>query len=210
MKNLAMVVTGLVLALISGIVAQAQVSLGVKAGVNINSSQLKEPAFDYKSSSVGFNAGLLAEVNISHKWYIRPELLYAQKGWNETSMTVPTFYRKMELHYVTLPVLAAFRVIPKLSVMAGPEIGYLLKTTTSPQTSISLGDIYNKWDLGIALGAAFQLTSQLGLEARYIYGLSPIYTLELTDENGSITGTMSNGYNRVLQAGLFYRFGQKQ
>jgi len=189
---------------------QAQVSLGVKAGVNFNSSQLKGPAFDYKSSSIGFNAGLLAEVNLSHKWYIRPELLYVRKGWTETSLTVPTFYRKMEMHYLTLPMLAAFRVIPKFSVMAGPEIGYLLKTTTSPQSSISFGDFYNKWDLGIALGAAYQLTSQLGLEARYVYGLSPIYTLELTDQNGSITGTISNGYNRVLQAGLFYRFGQKQ
>jgi hypothetical protein len=192
----------------------AQVRLGVKAGGNMSNIELRGFLVDYNDALVGFHVGVLAEIKLSEKLYLRPELLYAQKGWiiNERPLLMGSVGdRKMEFNYASLPVLAGYRILPIWSMVAGPEVGYLLQTNTNPNNYFYRIDYFKfkKWDVGIVLGTSVNLSEHLGIEARYIYGLTPISTVITRNENANLTGYFSNGYNRILQAGLYYRFGQK-
>jgi opacity protein-like surface antigen len=154
---------------------------------------------------LGYQAGVLSEVDLSKKLYMRGEVLYSVKGWAYATVQEG---RSMNLHYLSLPVLLAYRPTAKISLLAGPEVGYLLQAVKKPATFLNFSDLYQKWDLGLTLGASYAFTSRLGVDLRYSYGMKAISEVMLMDENGNPTKLDKDGYNQALQLGLFYRWGK--
>lgn len=183
----------------SSFVIYGQVNFGVKAGVNMAKGSFNdaETKFDAK-----FNAGVISEVNFNEAFFIRPELAYSVKGWKLTDAS-------LNLHYFNLPILLGFRPIPKLSVVAGPEFGYLLKAERRPDGSSMPG--YEKFDYAIALGASYRIVRKLSLDIRYTHGFDTLIKATGRDVNNSPTGEVyRDGANRVIFVGLSYLFKDKQ
>lgn len=105
-------------------IANGQVQMGVKAGVNISSVDFE----NYASKSIlRFNTGLVSQIDFNSTFFLRPELIYSVKGWDFGDGT-------MNLHYLNIPVLFGYKPIPKLAILAGPEVGFLLRTVRKPDS----------------------------------------------------------------------------
>lgn len=183
----------------SSFVIYGQVNFGVKAGVNMAKGSFNdaETKFDEK-----FNAGVISEIDFNETFFIRPELNYSVKGWK-----VPD--ASMNLQYLNFPILLGFRPVPKLSLVAGPEFGYLLKTERKPDGSSMPG--YEKFDYGIALGASYRIVRKLWLDIRYTHGFDALIKASGRDVNNSPTGEIyRDGANRVFFVGLSYLFRDKE
>ena len=98
-----------------------------------------------------------------------------------------------------------YNATPEFYLEAGPEFGFLVnssaKTTAgnnSNTTNIDT-DYFNKFNMGIGLGAGFNITNKLGINARYVAGLN-----DVTDNDK--WGSDASNKNNNFQVGLAYKF----
>jgi long-subunit fatty acid transport protein len=181
--------------------ANAQdVKFGAKAGLNISS--ITGDNTEDVSSKIGFQVGGFAEIKISDKFAIQPELLYSAQGakskYSEVVPDLGTFTGKFtqKLAYLNIPVMAKYYVTEGFSLEAGPQLGFLL-SAESEQTDSFEGDSvtettdnkkdFNSTDFGFNLGAGYDVTENINLGLRYSIGLNNI-----VKENGSDSNSNSN------------------
>ena len=156
--------------------AQSSLQLGIKGGGNY--MKIGGRSFD-GGHYLGFSAGVYGKLNFSSKWSLQPEL-----DWNETvaqtsdefnQIYVGASQQMVYLHYVALPVLVSFRPIPELSLLLGPQYGYLFSQTTNLlQAPSERGmNAFNKNDLSIIFGTQANLGKVI-LGLRYSAGLNNI------------------------------------
>lgn len=201
--------------------SKSPITFGVKGGMNISTiSEVYDNGWMYsdQKAKIGFNAGVFANIPISEKFSLQPEILYSGLGAKiETSrMFDPGPMTKLEgketlsLSYLSVPVMFQYNIIPDLYVEAGPEFGFLLggkskgewtdttdniKTTTSYSNKLSNG-LFNKFNFGIGIGAGYYFTQNLAVTARFTAGITDIYK----------HGNGNTVRNNAFQVGLAYKF----
>ena len=187
--------TAIMLMLISA--ANSQVKYGLKTGGNVASVSYIEE--DISRARLGVHAGIAAEAVIVPQVFVRPELLYSSKGFGFKA-TATNMAGSQRLNYITVPILFGYYASERLSFLAGPEISYLLKSVARSQdiTSDYTG-LYRRLDMGINVGIACNLSSQISVEGRYTHGFKDLVNTIYTDNTGNVTGQGKNGANRVLQ-----------
>lgn len=91
--------------------------------------------------------------------------------------------------------------------MAGPELGYMLSAKSKDDVNNLdiMGFVHNRFSIDANAGIAWSLTPELVLDAHFLVGLTSLYRVAYTDENGVSTGAGRDGFNRVLQVGLLYK-----
>jgi hypothetical protein len=176
-------------------VAQSQLQLGVKAGINVANVDYEN--FENKNI-IRFNTGLVSQIDFNSTLFLRPELIYSVKGWGFDDGS-------MNLHYLNMPVLLGYKPIKKLSVLLGPELGYLLRTVRKPE-SPNFDSPYEKIDYGISIGASYNVAKSTAIEVRYTYGFDTLLKGFTRDANNNSTGKDRDGANRVLQFNVIYFF----
>jgi hypothetical protein len=215
-----------VFSLIAFIASAQDFSFGIKAGANFAAiGKSDEPLFDpadafdvpelnFVSSSGGDNGGLTAiyfgvyaEIPVSEVFSIQPELLYSRQGGTQDGSLVfqegnVNYESTFNLSYLTVPVMAKFYVAKGLSLEAGPQIGFLLKSEVdievnnallASSTTEDVKDFTKSTDFAFNIGAGYQLNSGLNFNLRYNIGLTDAY--EDIDAK-----------NSVFQVGVGYTF----
>ncbi|WP_294618385.1 porin family protein [uncultured Bacteroides sp.] len=110
MKKL-LIVIACVLAAVNGVNAQG-VNFGVRAGMNVANAggdfkdEMKD--VDFKSR-VGFHVGVIADVELSEKFYLQPGLYFTTKGLKSEDKEGMGYEEKYNLNYLELPILASYR-----------------------------------------------------------------------------------------------------
>jgi opacity protein-like surface antigen len=184
-----------------------QINFGIKAGVNL--SNTKNIGSPDSKTKLGFNGGILAEIELSKKLIIQPEILYSGKG-HKFPKTTFNGGGTLNLNYVSIPLLGGFRPNDKLSILLGPEFNFLTKANSKfDGSNHDVSKNYRKFDLAIDLGVAYNIKKGLGVELRYSYGFEDLADVILTDQFGNDMGTDRIGSNRVFQFGLFYKISKK-
>ena len=152
---------------------------GAKAGMNV--STISDDGYDDTKSKVGYYAGVFLNMPVSESISIQPEVLYNNLG-SETKGTVlgNAYSQKLNLNYISVPVMFQYKATPQFYLEAGPEFGFLVgadsKTTwnsTSSTTELNKDD-FNNFNLGVGLGLGFDITKNVGLNARYVAGFSDV------------------------------------
>src|ERR1700749_475310 len=113
-----------------------ETKFGVKAGLNLVTLT---GAVEDASAKVGFNAGGFAEIKLSEKFAIQPELLFSTQGYKykETGSDADYSYEeKLNLGYLNIPVMAKFYVAQKFSIEAGPQLGILLSAKAKVEEKV--------------------------------------------------------------------------
>lgn len=217
-----------VFSLIAFIASAQDFSFGIKAGANFAAiGKSDEPLFDFDaadtfdvpelnfvSSSGGDKGGLTAiyfgvyaEIPVSETFSIQPELLYSRQGGTQDGSLVFqegnfNYESKFNLSYLTVPIMAKFYVAKGLSLEAGPQIGFLLKSEFdievnnalfASSTTEDVKDFTKSNDFAFNIGAGYQLNSGLNFNLRYNIGLTDAY--EDIDAK-----------NNVFQVGVGYTF----
>lgn len=177
-----------VLLFVCTLVGAQDFGFGVKGGVNIASIGGNSYAgLGGLGSRVSFHIGGVAQIPISEKLSVQPELLYSSQGSNWSSGTLDN----IKLDYVNLPLLGKYTVLKGLSAEAGPLVGYLISSNTAND------DDFKNLDVAIALGASYKLGDNLFFSLRYNKGIVNI--------NGDSESNIRN-VNNVFQLSAGYSF----
>ncbi len=181
-------IVALVTAVLLGVsvVASAQVTGGVKAGVNIANMTFEQAGNTLTPSSrTVFTGGAFAEFGVLPHVSIQPEALFTMKGAEYSLSGLPSMpvgTAKMKCTYLDVPVLVKVDVpttgafVPYL--YAGPNFGFLLSAKVSSDMSGSLleEDVkkdMKSTDVGIAFGGGVRFGKLLA-EVRYVRGLTNV------------------------------------
>ncbi len=167
---------------ISAMSAQEYVMFGVKGGVNFSTfSGDGANAFNDPNGRTSFNLGLLAEIPLTDKFSVQPEVLYSGQGYDIADRNNANDI-EYQLDYINIPVLAKFYVFDGLALEAGPQVGFLVNSEIDSNPSstnngeISLSeDQFNKVDFSAALGASYKFRGGFFVNGRYNIGLTDIY-----------------------------------
>lgn len=107
-----------------------QHKLGIKVGANIaNVYDAEGEAFDAKGKA-GLVIGAFLSLPISKYIGVQPEVLFSQKGFRSTGRLLGSDYElNRTLNYLDIPLLFAFKPIGAVTLLAGPQVSFLLKQT---------------------------------------------------------------------------------
>jgi opacity protein-like surface antigen len=173
-----------------GLTNAQETKFGAKLGLNVATLSSKDS--DGIKSKIGLNIGGFAEIKISETFAFQPELLFSMQGAkSSTSNSGSGFSSTSEstgsLNYINIPLMAKYFVIPKLSIEAGPQIGFLLSAKTEFTSSTTFGgttqtssdskdtkEFYKTVDFGLNFGASYDITENIFAGVRYNLGLSDI------------------------------------
>lgn len=194
------------LALIVGSMSFAQ-QFGIKAGANLSS--ISDDGYEDTKSKVGFYGGLFMNAPLSEQFSIQPEVLYSQMGAKtEYKVLGNTVSSTLKLDYITVPVMFQFRATPQFYIEAGPEFGFLVSAKAKGEVNNSSSttkldkDNFNSFNMGAGLGVGFDITKNVGINARYVAGFTDI------NKNGdtSLNNSDNKNRNNTFQLGLGYKF----
>ena len=177
-------VIALVLSLVT--VHAQEVKFGAKAGLNfafVTGDNTKD--FD---PTTNFHVGLMAEFKISNKFSLQPELIYSGQGADTNIDSEGS----IGLNYLNIPLIGKYYVTERLSLEAGPQIGFLL---SSKGGSINYKDFLKSTDFGANIGVGYKLDNGLNFGARYNLGLTNIIDVDgFSDKNRNGVVQLSVGF----------------
>lgn len=182
----------------TAVTAQAQVSFGVKAGLNgYNFSGPDADDADYKTK-IGFNVGALVGIPVSDQFSVQPELLFSAEG---SKISEGDDRINFNLNYLNIPVLLKFNSTSGFYAEAGPQVGFLMSAKADSKIGgvsdeEDIKDSFKGTNFSLAIGAGYKLGNGLGIGARYNLGLSSV--ADDSDVNVKLGG---------FQFGLSYTFG---
>lgn len=173
---------------------------GIKAGGNLSSITGSD-----SKSKFGFYAGAFVNVPISEAFSIQPEVVYSQQGTKANDKyyfaVIAETDRKQILSYINVPVMVQYNATPKFYLEAGPEFGILVNAKAEENF---LGKFFsrdnksslNTFNFGLGIGLGYKFTPNIGINARYIAGLTEIVKDGLADSSK----------NTNFQLGINYYF----
>jgi opacity protein-like surface antigen len=200
------------------------IRFGIKAGGN--SAYFSEQKLSLNNQKIGFHAGVLVNIPLSQKFSLQPEVLYNQLGARNvisstdvtpgnTNIKTKSEY-KTTMNYISVPLMVQMRATEKFYIEAGPEFSYFINGKNSGESSVetTVGgvtttqtvsnsedlnkDNINKFNLGLGLGLGYDITQNIGINARYINSLTDM-------RNQKPEGTEPLNH-RAFQLGLNYKF----
>ncbi len=145
---------------------------GAKAGFASLSSKVKVAGISANGSDSGFFAGVFAELPFSESFGFKPELLYVAVG---------------DVNQIQLPLHLKYNVAEGFGLLAGPNLGFITGAEDGTKS----------FNYGVDLGASYDISEELVVDARYNLGLANL--VENGDSDNSIK--LSGFY-----VGIGYRF----
>ena len=152
-----------------------EVEYGIKGGLNF--ATLNGDKMDDIEPVTAFNLGVYAEIRLSDKFSIQPELIYSGQGYSigkgDDNLTA--------LGYLNIPLMAKYYLTKGVTIEAGPQVGFLLFADNDGDVK----DDFNNVDFGINVGLGYKLENGLNFGLRYNAGLSNVFdTDDYTNKNG--------------------------
>jgi Outer membrane protein beta-barrel domain len=167
--NRKLIVLPALLILSTGIYAQG-LKLGVKAGASMN----KITGKTFKEQfTFGYQIGGFAEIKLSNKLGIQPELLFGQVNL-DTSSSFSSIYEfnnvsNIQLKYISIPILLNYKLTPGITLQAGPQFGIV---SDRNKTLLKNGaEAFRNGDFSMLGGVQIKLMN-FRIYGRYAIGLS--------------------------------------
>lgn len=174
--------------------SSSKIKFGLKAGLNVSSLSNMN-----MNSKAGFYGGVFVNIPVAKDFSVQPEVLYSAVGAKEKGDS----NAKLNLEYLSVPVMFQYKALPNLYVEAGPQFNFLIDARLKKSASTSaLKNATQSFDFGIGLGAGYYFTKNIGVNVRYTAGLSDIVKTKYQygyDREGSVK-------NGVFQVGVNYKF----
>lgn len=183
--------------------AQTTFTPGVRGGVNFAKLTESDGGFydileagdDYwpdeervhTGYTTDFYLGVLANMRFSKLYALQPEINYSRQG---SIMKTSTTESKTELSYISLQAINKF-YYKNFNAHAGLSVDVMIASKNFSSNTRN--------DLGVILGAGYDITKNFGVEARFKKGL--VSQIKTTSENHT---------NVLFQLGVTYNFNTKK
>jgi Outer membrane protein beta-barrel domain len=164
----------------AGAASAQKLHVGVKGGANIN--KLTGKRFN-EEFSFGYHVGGFFSVGLGKKFAIQPEVLFNQINV-DTSSSFNSVYQfknvdKVQLKYLSIPIMLNYKPIKFLTLQAGPQFGIL---TNKSKTMLQNGkEAFKSGDFSMLGGAQVNI-GHLNIYARYAVGLSNLSDIDNTEK----------------------------
>ncbi len=204
MKKISILTT--ILLLIT-IMAQAQTSFGVRAGINLQNINGKFNGDKLENKiTTGFNIGVNAEIGVAPDFYFQPGLLFTTKG---AKLQDGSPFEKISLSYIEVPLNLIYKPVlgtGKLIAGFGPYVAYGIggkyKADGGGDQDIDFGndadeDDVKPLDMGANLLFGYEFANKLSVQMNAQLGL-----LNLMPEGDSDNSIKNTGFGFSLG----YRF----
>lgn len=142
-----------------GLANAQDAKFGVKAGGDFASSKIM-----IGDPNTGFYMGGFADVAVSEKFHVQPEVLYVSVK---------------NLSQIQVSILARFPVVEDFSLLTGPDFGFILNASSGIKS----------FNFGLDFGVSFDVSDDFSLDAKYNLGLT-----NLIKENASNASQKLNGF----------------
>lgn len=179
--------------------AMAQVELGLRGGLNLNSNSVDlatggASPTDVADSKTGFHFGAYASFNLG-LLSIQPEAYYSVQG---SDVSVGSVNGAIKSNYLQVPILVRFDFLKMINIHVGPQYGILLKNEIDVDGSVTdLKEKSASGDFSIMAGVGIDLPSNLSVTLRYVKGFTNI-----VDE--AVAGGPDTMKNAMLQLSVGY------
>lgn len=189
----------------------AQVKLGLKAGINIANQKYTSGGISLSGDSkIGFTGGVILDAELSDNFAFQPGLLFSQKGMKMTSSSNgSSSTADLTLNYLDFPLNLMYKINTgsiKVLLSAGPVICVGLSgkgTVDGESADIKFGSgtdaDFKSMDMGLSIGGGIQI-DQVQLGINYTFGLSNIAP---TSQGVSSDITAKNNVLTISAAILF-------
>ena len=124
-----------------------ETKFGAKAGVDLATAKVKILGTTATASETGFFLGGFANIGLSEKFSVQPELLYV-------AIT--------DLNFISVPVLAKYNVAEKFGIIAGPSLNYFLDAEE------------DEFKVNVDFGAIYDITEEIDVNAKYSLGMGDV------------------------------------
>ncbi len=171
------------IALLTMQAASAQFRLGAKVGANLVKVDGKSFKDEFR---YGYHLGGFAEIGVTKKLSIQPEVLF-----NQYSLTLDSSFKSvyqnvinsnqshLKLNYLSIPILVNYKLIGPVYLQAGPAFSVLMDQ--SKNFLQNGGDAFKKGDFSMIGGAQVRI-AKLYLSGRYVVGLANINDIDDKDK----------------------------
>ena len=183
----------LTLAIVFGLISSAsfaQLKLGIKGGANIH----KLDGQSFKNEfSFGYHLGGFAEIGLSKKFSIQPEILFSQVNIDTSSKFSDVYdfdnISKVKLSYLQIPLLLNYKANEFVSLQVGPQFSILMD---NDNTLVENGqNAFKKGDFSLLGGLQLNI-SKIKIYGRYAVGLNNINDID----------NQEKWKNQTIQVGL--------
>jgi hypothetical protein len=153
---------------------------GIKVGTDIK--KLSGKSFD-DQFSYGYHVGAFTELGLTSRFGIQPEVYFSQVNIDTSGhfSDIHNFNQitKVQLKYISIPILLSYKPNKFISLQAGPQFGILMdKSNTVLQNG---KDAFKKGDFSMLAGIQLNI-SKIRLYGRYGVGLSNLNDIDNQDK----------------------------
>jgi hypothetical protein len=164
-------------------VMMAQFHIGAKAGANIIKIDGKSFNDEFR---YGYHLGGFAEIRLSNKFILQPEVLFNQFSTSVDSSFENVYHNafnssqsNVKLTYLSIPILLNYKLIGSfLSLQAGPQFSVLMNKDKNLLQNGA--EAFKQGDFSMVGGAQVKL-GPFRVNGRYVVGLSNLS--DLGDQN---------------------------
>ncbi len=155
-------------------------SFGVTTGYHNLTVRASAGGASASSGESGIFAGFFADISVSDKFHVQPELHYAA-----------IFADGDSGNELIIPIMAKFYPSEQFFVQAGPVMDVILDDSEG----------LNAFGFGLGAGVGYEFSDKLFATTRYSFGLND----RLDDVISEFIGDISTKFN-IFQIGIGYRF----
>lgn len=172
--------------------ANSQMQIGIKAGVNVSNFTGDNFGGFEPEPLTSPHGGLFLRWRFGTHLALQPEILFSVQGAKikDASNTEQDY----KASYVNIPIMLQYHFNGGFYIEGGPQVGFKVDEDFPGSTD----DVLKSNDVSLGLGLGYTLKGGLGINARYVMGLTSLE--EDSDDD------MKNG---VWQFSLFYTFFNK-
>ena len=168
----------ILLFLVSSSLFSQGLTFGIKAGANMG----KISGHSFKDEyNLGYHAGAFLTIG-GKKWAIQPEVLFNQVNTDTaTSFNQITGFNnvsKIQLHYLSIPILINYNISNILALQFGPQFGILMDQNKSLTQNGK--DAFKSGDYSVVAGLQLKLL-KFRVYGRYIGGTTDVNNLSNND-----------------------------
>lgn len=150
-----------------------QSQIGIRFGLNSSSFKIKALGLNVETDNrLGFHFGVIQDIPIENKLYLRPGILFSIKG-AKSSDASSNDVNKIAANYVEAPLSVIYYFMEDQKGFFGefgPYIGALISASADGN---SIKDEFNTLDYGINIGAGYDFNNFI-IGANYSIGLNNI------------------------------------
>jgi len=163
--------------------AQKSMEWGLTAGGNY--FKVGGRSFD-NTYNVSFSGGAYAEINYSKYFTLQPQLLFNQvlcktsAAFNQIYAGSGVFDQLVSIDYISVPILVAYKPIPMLSILLGPQYSFAVAQTQKLLQQQPDKNAFSRSDFAIVFGGQLNL-GKVKVGLRYQEGLNNINAINSTD-----------------------------